>query len=106
MRVLRALVAQEDIVYLQNLVEAYDGVAFTQTVDPDYSPPPEKEGPLPGALALVQFFTSPEFLPDLRELLQALEKEIHLQVLEEFSEDDGRWQEVGRGSSSRKASRD
>ncbi|MFQ6112270.1 MAG: hypothetical protein ACE5LX_09640, partial [Nitrospinota bacterium] len=72
MRVLRVLVERDDVVYLQSLIEAYDGMAFTQTVDPDSHLEPEGEGLSPGSLALVQLFTSPEFLPEVRDLLHAL----------------------------------
>ncbi len=106
MRVLRVLVERDDVVYLQGLVEAYDGMAFTQTVDPDYCHIGQEEGSSASPLALVQFFTSPVFFPELRELVRALQKEIDLRVLEEFGEDEGRWREVGRGSSARKASHD
>jgi len=55
-------VDKKDIAYIVSIFEGYDDLAVVRTLDP--------------ALGLIELMISPDFLEDVRQLTEALSKEI------------------------------
>ena len=60
---------KKDIAYLVGLIEAYDEFAVVRTVD-------QHRG-------LVELICSPDYVPEVRRLLDSLKNEMNLRVLDE-----------------------
>jgi len=64
-------VARRDIAYVKFVIESYEGVAVTRTLDP--------------ATAVIVALVAPDFLPDAHRLIAALEAEGACQLIESSS---------------------
>lgn len=60
-------VKREDIVYLNGLIEAYDGLAVFRTLNPYES--------------IVELLTTPDCLEELKGVLNEIRKEVSLEIL-------------------------
>ena len=60
-------VDKKDIAYIVSIFEGYDDLAVVRTLDP--------------ALGLIELMISPDFLEDVRQLTEALSKEIPFQTI-------------------------
>ena len=64
---IKVKISKKDIIYIDGLFESYENFGIVTTIDP-------KEG-------VVELLISPSFLTETKELLEALKKEIGLQVI-------------------------
>ncbi len=64
---IKARVNKEDIVYIDGLFESYENLAVVRTIDPDE--------------ALIELLVSPSFISETSDLLEALKKEIDLEII-------------------------
>ena len=60
-------VDKKDIAYIVSIFEGYDDLAVVRTLDP--------------ALGLIELMISPDFLEDVRQLTEALSKEIPFHMI-------------------------
>ena len=67
---IQAQVETRDIAYISGIFEMYENLAIMRTIDRDR----ESEK------SIVEFMVAPDFLEDARKLLDALSKEITLQI--------------------------
>ena len=65
---MKARIRKEDIVYVDALFEAYGELAVVTTIDPED--------------AEIQLLVSPSFVSETKELLEALKKEIGLEIID------------------------
>ena len=66
---INARVEVKGIAELSRFMGLYEGVAFVRTSDPERG--------------IVEFWVSPSFLDDFREIFEALRREIPMEILEE-----------------------
>jgi len=66
---LHAVVKVEAIADLCRIMELYEGVAFIRTRDPDRG--------------IVEFWVSPFFLEDFRQIFEALKKDVPMELISE-----------------------
>ena len=64
---IKVKIPKKDIIYIDGLFESYENFGIVTTIDP-------KEG-------VVELLISPSFLTETNELLEALKKEIGLQII-------------------------
>ncbi len=64
---IKVKISKKDIIYIDGLFESYENFGIVTTIDP-------KEG-------VVELLISPSFLTETKELLEALKKEIGLQII-------------------------
>ena len=64
---IKVKISKKDIIYIDCLFESYDDFGIVTTINP-------KEG-------VVELLVSPSFLTETKELLEALKKEIGLEVI-------------------------
>ncbi len=65
---MKARIRKADIVYVDALFEAYGDLAVVTTLDPEE--------------AEIEFLVSPSFISETKELLEALKKEIGLEMID------------------------
>jgi hypothetical protein len=62
-------VDRRDISYISGIFEMYENLAIMRTIDREKS--------------IVEFMVAPDFIEDTRKLLDALSKEIYIQVIKD-----------------------
>jgi hypothetical protein len=61
-------VNRKDIAYISSVISCYDGLALMRTKDP--------------FLAVIEWQVSPDFVDDAHKLINALKKEIEIEIVE------------------------
>ena len=66
-------VDKKEIAYIVSIFEGYDSLAVVRTVDPSQS--------------IIELIISPDYLDDVRQLVNALSKEVHIKKIDDPTDD-------------------
>jgi Domain of unknown function (DUF4911) len=67
--IIDAIVESQSIAHLCRIMELYEGISFVRTKDP--------------RVGLVEFWVSPSFIDDFRDIFESLAKEISMKIIGE-----------------------